>query len=57
MFIRKLKSTNGKPHVQVVDKSNGKYKVVKIFASYQNESEIGEIAIGLDRNKITEDSK
>ncbi len=39
MFIRKLKSKNGKTYVQVVDKSNGKYKVVKSFGSYQNESE------------------
>lgn len=39
MFIRKLKSKNGKTYIQVVDKSNGKYKVVKSFGSYQNESE------------------
>ncbi len=39
MFIRKLKSPNGKTYIQVVDKSNGKYNVVKSFGSYKNESE------------------
>ena len=33
MFIRKLRSPNGKLYVQVVDKSSGKYKVVKSFGS------------------------
>lgn len=31
MFLRKLKSKNGKTYVQVVDKSSGKYKVIKSF--------------------------
>jgi len=31
MFLRKLKSKNGKTYIQVVDKSSGKYKVVKSF--------------------------
>lgn len=31
MFIRKLKSPNGKLYVQVVDKSSGSYKVLKSF--------------------------
>jgi transposase len=39
VFIRKLKSPNGKTYIQVVDKSNGKYNVVKSFGSYKNESE------------------
>ena len=39
MFLRKLKSPNGKVYVQVVDKSSGKYKVVKSFGSFGSESE------------------
>lgn len=39
MFIRKLKSPNGKIYVQVVDKSNGRYKVLKSFGSFITESE------------------
>lgn len=35
MFLRKLKSTNGKTYVQVVDKSSGRYKVVKSFGGSQ----------------------
>ena len=31
MFVRKLKSPSGKVYVQVIDKSYGKYKVVKSF--------------------------
>lgn len=31
MFIRELKSGNGKVYIQVVDKSSGKYKVLKSF--------------------------
>jgi len=31
MFLRKLKSNNGKTYIQVVDKSSGTYKVVKSF--------------------------
>lgn len=33
VFIRKLKSPNGKTYVQVVDKSTGRYKVLKSFGS------------------------
>lgn len=33
MFVRKLKSKNGKIYVQVVDKSSGKYRVLKSFGS------------------------
>ena len=39
VFIRKLKSPNGKTYIQVVDKSNGKYKVLKSFGSFRTESE------------------
>jgi transposase len=38
VFIRKLKSTNGKTYIQVVDKSSGKYKVVKSLGSFNTES-------------------
>jgi transposase len=31
MYVRKLKSPNGKTYVQVVDKSSGQYKVIKSF--------------------------
>lgn len=33
MFIRKLKHKNNRTYIQVVDKSNGKYKVIKSFGS------------------------
>jgi len=33
MFVRKLKSKNGKIYIQVVDKSSGKYRVLKSFGS------------------------
>jgi len=33
MFVRKLKSSSGKTYIQVIDKSSGKYKVVKNFGS------------------------
>jgi len=39
VFIRKLNSPNGKTYIQVVDKSSGKYKVVKSFGSFKTESE------------------
>ena len=39
MFIRKLKSSNCNIYIQVVDKSSGKYKVVKSFGSYKTDSE------------------
>jgi transposase len=31
MYVRRLKNSNGKSYVQIVDKSSGKYKVVKSF--------------------------
>lgn len=33
MFIRKIKSPNGKTYIQVIDKSSGKYKVLKSIGS------------------------
>ena len=40
MFVRKLKSKNGKTYVQVVDKSSGRYKVLKSFGSSVHEAEL-----------------
>ncbi|NLB27043.1 MAG: IS1634 family transposase [Bacteroidales bacterium] len=39
MFIRKLKSKNGKTYIQVVDKSSGRYKVLKSFGSFESDSD------------------
>lgn len=39
MFIRPLKSKNGKTYIQVVDKSSGKYKVLKSFGGSASLSE------------------
>lgn len=39
MFVRRLKSKNGKTYVQVVDKSSGRYKVVKSFGSSGDKQE------------------
>lgn len=36
MFIRKLKSPNGRSYLQVVDKSSGRYSVVKSFGSFDS---------------------
>ena len=40
MFIRRLKSKNGKTYIQVVNKSSGRYKVLKSFGGSCIESEI-----------------
>lgn len=40
MFVRRLKSKNGKTYVQVVDKSTGRYKVLKSFGSSGDEREL-----------------
>jgi hypothetical protein len=40
MFVRKLKLKNGKTYIQVVDKSSGKYKVVKSFGSADSEEKL-----------------
>lgn len=40
MFIRKIKSTNGRTYIQVVDKSRGIYKVLKSFGSAIHDTEV-----------------
>lgn len=40
MFLRKLKSKNGKTYIQVVDKSSGKYKVRKSFGGARSEERL-----------------
>ena len=40
MFIRKLKSANGKSYVQVVDKSSGRYTVLKSFGGSSDSSRL-----------------
>ena len=37
MFVRKLKSKNGKTYIQVVDKSTGRFKVLKSFGGDDSE--------------------
>lgn len=39
MFVRKLKSKNSKVYIQVVDKSSGKYRVVKSFGGTTSKTE------------------
>jgi transposase len=39
MFVRKLKSKNNKTYIQIVDKSSGRYKVVKSFGSASNQAQ------------------
>ena len=43
MFIRELKSSNGKVYVQVVDKSSGKYKVLKSFGGASKDFQLEEL--------------
>ena len=38
VFVRKRTMPNASTYVQVVDKSSGKYKVVKRFGTFKNES-------------------
>jgi hypothetical protein len=38
LFVRKLTMPNASTYVQVVDKSSGKYKGVKRFGMFKNES-------------------
>ena len=40
MYVRELKSNNGKTYVQVVDKSSGKYKVIKNIGSSSDKNAI-----------------
>jgi transposase len=43
MFVRKLKSKNGKTYIQVVDKSSGKYRVVKSFGSAETDKQASDL--------------
>jgi hypothetical protein len=43
MFVRKLRSKQGKVYVQVIDKSSGGYKVKKTIGSSFDEKEIEEL--------------
>lgn len=43
MFVRQLKHKNGKVYVQVVDKSTGRYRVIKSFGSPSKRSTIEEL--------------
>ena len=43
MFVRKLKSKNGKTYVQVVDKSSGKYIVLKSFGGTNSEEKLNHL--------------
>ncbi|PIE77439.1 MAG: transposase, partial [Candidatus Delongbacteria bacterium] len=45
MFVRKIKNPNGKTYIQVIDKSAGKYKVLKNIGSSSNEEEIKTLII------------
>ena len=40
MYVRKLKSSSGKVYIQVIDKSSGKYKVVKSFGGAFEQKDI-----------------
>lgn len=43
MFIRRLKHTKGYTYIQVVDKSSGKYKVLKSFGSFKTVEQEAEL--------------
>lgn len=43
MFVRRLKHKNGKTYIQVVDKSTGRYRVVKSFGSSGNQAVLEEL--------------
>ncbi len=45
MYVRKLKSPNGKTYIQVIDKSSGKYKVIKSIGSAIDEESINKLII------------
>ena len=44
MFLRKKKNLSGSVSIQIISKSNGKYKVVKTIGSSSNEQEILKLA-------------
>ena len=43
MFLRKLKAKNGNTYLQVVDKSSGKYKVLKSFGGTDSEEKLNQL--------------
>jgi len=45
MYVRKLKSKQGKIYVQVIDKSLGKYKILKNIGSSFNEKEVEKLVL------------
>ena len=58
--MRKLKSKNGKTYLQVVDKSSGKYKVLKSFGGADSEQKLNQTEVkeesvsGLRTSQLTE---
>lgn len=54
MFVRQLKHQNGKVYVQVVDKSTGRYRVIKSFGSPSKRSTIEELTKKADQWVKTE---
>ena len=40
MFVRKKKNKSGIISIQVIDKSSGKYKLIKTIGSSSNENEV-----------------
>lgn len=44
VFVRQLKAKNGKTYVQVVDKSSGRYKVIKSFGGGTTTAEVADLA-------------
>lgn len=49
MFVRQIKHKNGKTYIQVVDKSSGRYKVVKSFGSATYEDSINALSAKASR--------
>ena len=43
MYIRKIKNANGKTYVQVIDKSSGKYKVIKSMGGSSQSKQVAEL--------------
>ena len=43
MYIRKIKNSNGKTYVQVIDKSSGKYKVIKSMGGSNQSKQVADL--------------
>ena len=43
MYIRRVKNSNGKTYVQVIDKSSGKYKVIKSMGGSSQSKQVAEL--------------